>query len=89
MRPNATVLRHFVHDTNSGLRQIASDFLTAGNRVGEASTRSAHRKESNEVAVTDLVYEVALADADPDRRDIPAHSLAQNITRSHFRAAIS
>ena len=59
----ATLLGHFVHDTNSGLRQIASDFLTAGNRVGEASTRSAHRKESNEVAVTDLVYEVALADA--------------------------
>ena len=30
----ATLLRHFAHDTNSHLRQIVSDFLTSGNRVG-------------------------------------------------------
>ncbi len=72
-RPDATFLCHFatlschsVRDTNSGLRQIACDFLTAGNRVGEASTRSAHRTKSNDVAVADSVYEAAVADADPN-----------------------
>ena len=39
MRPNATVLRHFVHVANSGLRQIACDFLTSRIRVGKANRK--------------------------------------------------
>ena len=36
----ATLLRHSVHIANSDLRQIACDFLTAGNRVGWSNFHS-------------------------------------------------
>ena len=39
----ATLLSHSVQLANSGLRQIACDFLTAGNRVGAVESDPIHR----------------------------------------------
>ena len=84
MRPNATLLRHFAYVANSGLRQIACDFLTSRIRVGEATKLQSIQRTDDATAPRcntwiEIIVVLTYEPPGSSRRETPAHETPTGI----------